>query len=133
MVPSGFSPRRTSRLDTPMVGSSTRTGGDGLPGARVEGGAAARVVVGAWVEGAAVDGNASGRAGACPHAPRARASVSDASPAATRWSAGTLAQQHAGTDPGHGQHGRPGQDHGDAGDGRAGSGPAGAGGDAAAW
>src|SRR4030095_2982616 len=123
MFPSGFGPRRTSRLDTPMVGSSTRTGGDGGRGRRVGAGVASLVVAGLVVlTTGEAGGDASGRAGACPHAPRARASVSDASPAATRWSAGTPAQQHAGTDPGHGQHGRTGQNHGDAGDGPGGSG-----------
>src|ERR671911_2595856 len=122
MVPSAFRPRRTSRLDTPMEGISTRTGGDGLRAraGRVEDGAAAVVVVGAVVAGGAVAGDASGRAGGSPHAPRTRTSVSDASPAATRRSVdGTPAQQHPGAEPGQGDHGRPGQDHADAGDGGA--------------
>ena len=102
-----------------MAGISTRTGGDGLLGGRVEEGAAARVVVGATV----VDGDASGRAGGSPHAPRAMASVSDTSPAVTRRSAGTPPQQHAGAEPGDGQHGRAGQDQAHAGDRGAGGGP----------
>src|SRR5829696_5666439 len=115
MVPSAFGPSRTSRPDTPMAGISTRTGGDGLLGGRVEEGAAARVVVGTTV----VDGAASGRAGGSPHAPRAMASVSDTGPAATRRSAGTPPQQHAGAEPGNGQHGRAGQDQAHARDGGA--------------
>src|SRR5215207_9612897 len=113
MVPSASSPRRTSRLDTPMVGSSTRTGGDGRRGGRVEGGAVVAVVaLVAVVDGTAGAGAASGRAGGCPHAPRTRASVTDASPAATRRSvAGTPAPQRAGRDAGQQQRGHAGQDH----------------------
>src|SRR5918993_1731547 len=133
MVPSAFRPRRTSRLDTPMEGISTRTGGDGwrARAGRVEDGAATVVVVGAVVAGGAVAGDAPGRAGGSPHAPRTRTSVSDASPAATRRSAGTPAQQHPGAEPGQGDHGRPGKDHAHARGRGAGGGPAGAGGDPA--
>jgi hypothetical protein len=112
-----------------MAGTSTRTGGEaGLGLGGLLAGAGRSVVAGV---GGAVDGDASGRGGgSSPHAPRTRASVSDASQTAGRRLLATPAEQHAGREAGQQQVGPAGEHEGEAGNGGARRGPAGAGGDA---